>query len=64
MGCDAFSPGEKDFAAGKDFIVEASKNIEFPFISCNIYDLNQELLFDSYVICSSSLNVCGSYRLQ
>jgi len=53
MGCHAFSPGERDFAAGKDFIVEASKNMEFPFISCNIYDLNEDLLFDPYVIYES-----------
>ena len=53
MGCSAFSPGEKDFSAGKDFIVESSENMEFPFISCNIYDLNEQLLFDPYVIYES-----------
>tara|TARA_Y100001970_G_scaffold293883_1_gene444234 strand:- start:112 stop:1032 length:921 start_codon:yes stop_codon:yes gene_type:complete len=50
IGCHAFSPGEKDFAAGKDFIVESSKNVNFPFISANIYDLDQGLLFNPYII--------------
>ena len=31
IGCHAFSPGSKDFSAGKTFIVEASKKIQFPF---------------------------------
>ena len=53
MGCHAFSPGEKDFSAGKDFILEAYKNTNFPFVSCNIYDLNGNLLFDPYVIYES-----------
>ena len=45
MGCDAFSPGSKDFALGKEFILSSSKDAEFPFISCNIFDLNNNLLF-------------------
>jgi len=53
MGCHAFSPGERDFAAGKDFIMKASKNTDFPFISCNIYDLNGQFLFDPYIIYES-----------
>ena len=53
MGCHAFSPGERDFAAGKNFILEASKNTDFPFISCNIYDLNNQLLFEPYIIYES-----------
>ena len=53
MGCHAFSPGERDFAGGKDFIIKASENTDFPFISCNIYDLNDQLLFDPYIIYES-----------
>jgi len=64
IGCDAFSPGEKDFSAGKDFIVEASKNTEFPFISCNIYDLNEELLFKPYVIYESKGTKIGFIGLS
>ena len=50
IGCTAFSPGSKDFAAGKDFILSSAKTASFPFISCNIFDSDSKLLFDPYVI--------------
>jgi len=50
IGCTAFSPGSKDFAAGKDFILSSAKTASFPFISCNIFDSDRKLLFDPYVI--------------
>ena len=50
IGCTAFSPGSKDFAAGKGFILSSSKAASFPFISCNIFDSDRKLLFDPYVI--------------
>ena len=50
MGCDIFSPGSKDFALGKNFLVDFSKKSKFPFISSNIYDDNDKLLFEPYVI--------------
>ena len=51
IGCHAFSPGSKDFAAGKDYLIEMSNGADFPFISCNIYN-NQsgQLLFHEYQI--------------
>ena len=42
MGCDIFSPGSKDFALGKNFLVDFSKKSKFPFISSNIYDDNDK----------------------
>ena len=50
MGCDGFSPGSKDFAAGLDFLMTQYNNAEFPYISCNIANLDNELLFKPYVI--------------
>ena len=51
MGCTVFSPGSKDFAAGKDFIVDAYSQATFPFISSNIYNKEtNELFFDPYII--------------
>tara|TARA_Y100000590_G_C15617886_1_gene976454 strand:+ start:324 stop:1331 length:1008 start_codon:yes stop_codon:yes gene_type:complete len=50
MGCDAFSPGSKDFAAGVDFLFQQYEKSNFAYVSCNIYDLNDELLFEPYVI--------------
>ena len=46
IGCDAFSPGPYDFAGGKDFLVKnLYKKALFPFISLNITDLDNELLY-------------------
>ena len=54
MGCTAFSPGPKDFAAGKAFIIQKKEEANFPFISSNIYDKeSNQLLFKPYVIESS-----------
>jgi 2',3'-cyclic-nucleotide 2'-phosphodiesterase (5'-nucleotidase family) len=50
MGCDGFSPGSKDFAAGLDFLMTQYNNAKFPYISCNIANLDNELLFKPYVI--------------
>ncbi len=50
IGCDAFSPGQKDFAAGLDFLLDQEDKSNFPYISCNIYDSSDNLLFDPYKI--------------
>ena len=50
MGCDAFSPGSKDFAAGLNFIKSLEKKSKFPFISANIANKKGELLFSPYII--------------
>ncbi len=50
MGCDAFSPGSKDFAAGLNFLLSQHEKSNFPYVSCNLYGLDQELLFQPYVI--------------
>ena len=50
IGCHAFSPGSKDFAAGLTFIQEMQDKANFPFISANILDVNGNRLFDPYVI--------------
>ena len=50
IGCHAFSPGSKDFAAGLDFVQEMQTLGNFPFISANIQDINGNRLFDPYLI--------------
>ena len=50
IGCHAFSPGSKDFAAGLKFIQEMQMLANFPFISANITDINGNRLFDPYII--------------
>ena len=50
IGCHAFSPGSKDFAAGLNFVQEMQTLANFPFISANIQDINGNRLFDPYLI--------------
>ena len=50
IGCHAFSPGSKDFAAGLKFVREMQTLANFPFISANIKDINGNRLFDPYLI--------------
>ena len=51
MGCDAFSPGVKDFAGGKDYLLRLERKSNFPFISSNIaHSSNNKLIFDPYTI--------------
>ena len=50
MGCDAFSPGSKDFASGLKFLKSLEKKSNFPFISANLVNKKGELLFQPYVI--------------
>ena len=51
MGCNAFSPGTKDFAAGKDYLMSLRENASFPFVSANIYNKEtNQLLFPEYVM--------------
>ena len=50
ISCDAFSPGSKDFAAGLDFLKQLSQESDFDYISCNIKDKNENLIFKPYKI--------------
>jgi len=50
MGCDAFSPGSKDFASGLNFLKSLEKKSKFPFISANLANKKGELLFEPYII--------------
>jgi len=55
VGCDAFAPGSKDFAAGKNFLLELEKKSNFDFISCNIvHNSNNKLLFKPYKIINNN----------
>ena len=50
ISCDAFSPGVKDFAAGLDFLNILSSKSEFDYISCNIKNEDNGLIFKPYKI--------------
>jgi len=50
IGCHAFSPGSKDFAAGLVFVQNMQERATFPFVSANIQDSNGSRIFDPYVI--------------
>ena len=50
IGCDVFSPGSHDFAAGFEFMQQLEKRSNFPYISANIFGKNGEKLYDPYII--------------
>ena len=52
MGCDAFSPGVNDFAAGFENFMNLYNKSNFDYVSCNIYSTsnNSKLLFKPYKI--------------
>ena len=50
IGCHAFSPGSKDFAAGLSFVQNMQARATFPFISANIQDSDGNRIFDPYII--------------
>ena len=56
IGCDAFSPGINDFAAGYENFMNLYNKSDFDYISCNIYSQlnNSKLLFEPYKIINRS----------
>jgi len=50
IGCDVFSPGSHDFAAGLEFLKDLEKDANYPFISANIFGKYGEKIFDPYII--------------
>ena len=50
IGCNAFNPGEKDFAAGLDYLLELKKESKFSYISANIFSLDGQQVFNPYKI--------------
>jgi nitrate/TMAO reductase-like tetraheme cytochrome c subunit len=50
IGIDAINVGELDLALGVDYLKELQKKYDLPFVSANIVDDKNQLLFDPYVI--------------
>jgi len=51
MGYDAFTPGELDFFFGVDYVVQMSKQANFPFLAANLIDKKSgKPVFKPYVI--------------
>lgn len=50
IGCDVFSPGSHDFAAGLEFIKDLENRSTFPYVSANIFGKNGEKLYEPYII--------------
>jgi hypothetical protein len=55
IGCDGFNIGAYDLALGIDFLMEMRRRANFPFLSANLTDAHDKLLFDPYIV----LNVNG-----
>ncbi len=54
IGCDALNIGGFDLATGTDFIYSLQEEFNIPFISANLTDINDQLLFDPYTIIEKS----------
>ncbi len=50
IGCDALNIGGFDLAAGKDFLLSLANDSSIPFISANLTDAENNLLFPSFLI--------------
>ena len=50
IGIDAINVGELELALGLDYIKELEKKYDIPFVSANIADNNNQLVFNPYVI--------------
>jgi hypothetical protein len=50
IGIDAVNVGELELALGLDYIKDLQKKYDIPFVSANIVDDKNKLLFDPYVI--------------
>jgi hypothetical protein len=50
IGIDAVNIGELDLALGIDYLKELAKKQNFPFISANLVDSNNALIFKPYIV--------------
>ena len=57
IGCNGLSIGENDFSNGLSYILDLKKKANFSFLSANIVDGNNELIFDPYVIVERDIRI-------
>ena len=57
MGCDAFSVGENDLSNGLDYLLSLKNKARFPFLSANIADLSDNLIFSPYIVIEGEINI-------
>lgn len=50
IGIDALNIGERDLVLGVDFLKDMEERLNLPFISANLTDVENNLLFKPYVI--------------
>jgi len=62
MGYDGMAPGNHDFNFGVDRLTEISQQLEFPFLSANIYK-DGKLLFQEYKIVQVGSKKIGIFGL-
>ena len=54
IGCEVMNVGSKDLAAGIEFLNQLKKEANFPFISSNLTNNQDSLLFQTHVIVESN----------
>lgn len=59
IGIDAANIGELDLALGIDYLKELEKKNDFPFISANLVNANNETIFKRYVIKKAGAKTVG-----
>ena len=57
IGCDAFAVGENDLSNGLEYLIKIKNNANFPFLSANIIDKSNNLIFSPYVILERDVRI-------
>ena len=57
LGCDAFSVGANDLSDGLNYLLKLKNDSKFPFISANIVDKSNRIIFDPYVIVERDVKI-------
>ncbi len=64
IGIDAVNVGDLDLVLGVDYLKELEKKHSFPFISANLVDEKEELIFRPYVIKSVNRKNIGIFGIM
>jgi 2',3'-cyclic-nucleotide 2'-phosphodiesterase (5'-nucleotidase family) len=63
IGIDAVNVGELDLALGVNYLKELAKKSDFPFVSANLVDANNEPIFKRYVIKKAGAKTVGIFGI-
>lgn len=64
IGIDAVNVGELDLALGVNYLKELEKKTDFPFVSANLVNANNEPIFKRYVISKAGGKTVGIFGIM